>query len=768
VSQTPQPVAQPAPQPDSQTRFLDTQNHWAASCITAMDSWGLMQGYPNGSFQPGGTMTRAEFAAMIVKAYPAASIRSAPNFTDVPAGFWAKRVIQQAYERGFLVGYPNRQFRPNQTISRAQALTILAKAQQLSVPSDTDTTNDILTRTFDDQAAIPDYARGALAATAKANLLVNYPNVRELRPQAAIARGEVAALLCQARSASLPPEYQVPPQYVVRFNPEDNNLWQQATLIKTFDTRNQVMSPLSNTAIFQSKLFFFDEKRGFKNGLENPSLELWTTDGSIAGTQLIKEQILSTEVERQTSISPPSTIISNFMGTSAQQIWFVTEESQPSYSRHTVWHSDGTAAGTSAITPSLNSDLTQAFEQPHQLEAQPNLFLNESFVFPLLTRSESWLWQTQLWQSDGQSSARRLGLFPFSTQLGQPGLLTGSLISTGKQLFFSVRDNQNNTQLWRSDDTGAIALQTLNPVGTPFTPWQNRVYIQAETPQAGFELWASDGTPSGTALLKDIYPGTESSAPRLLTGLGSTFFALANSPEGLELWSTQGTPASTSLVKRLSPFASSRAERVSFVHQGRLFFSFPSHVGVSMSEPQVETGYELWVTDGTASGTQPLAKFPTGNVENFTVFKDRLFFSGGGSGGQELWSTDGTAAGTRQVVDLAPGQTILPAPCAPPNQRSGPCPPATVQEHSSFPKDLTPHGNWLYFLTNGGSLYRTNGTAQGIERIKQFENSEGWQSNPNRIFKVNQRLVIITKVPSEIITEGLTIRDRFQIWSLEL
>lgn len=728
----PQPVAQPAPQ----TRFLDTQNHWAASCITAMDSWGFMQGYPNGSFQPGGTMTRAEFAAMIVKAYPAADIQSAPNFTDVPTGFWAKRVIQQAYTRGFLVGYPNRQFRPNQTISRAQALTILAKAQQLSMPLDSDRTNDILMRSFDDQAAIPDYARDAIAAATKAKLVVNYPNMRVLRPQAAIARGEVAALLCQAHSENLPTQFQVPPQYIAGFNPEDNNIWQQATLLKTFSSFSiySQIDPLENVTIFQNNLFFFIESKDSQNQ------ELWVTDGTTAGTQLLKGPV---------SQNDSSTIGRNmpkFIGTSAQRVWFSVENSsQRNQFINSLWSSDGTTAGTTQIS------FAQALN-PYSswLNVQPNIFLNDSFVFSLINPTE-----TQLWQSNGQSS-QRLDLFPNPQRLRAE-----SLVITGQQLFFTRQDKQDNTQLWRSNGTDEIALQTFDRIAEPLIPWQNRVYIKA-TRGTVSELWASDGTPSGTALLKD------NSNPRLLTGLGSTFFALDNSPQGTELWATQGTPASTSLVKRLSPFGlSSGAERVFFVHQGRLFFSFVSPIDPATAASDVKESDELWVTDGTASGTQQLAKFPNGNVENFTVFKDRLFFSGGGSGGQELWSTDGTVAGTRQVVDLAPGQTILPAPCAPPNQRSGPCPPATVQEHSSVPKDLTPYGDWLYFLTNEGALYRTNGTAQGTDRIKQFENSEGWRPNSNSILKVNQRLVIITKLPPPRYTEGLTVSDSIQIWSLE-
>ncbi len=735
-------------------RFADSQNHWAGACINGMAAQGLMQGYPNGSFQPEGTMTRAEFAAVIVKAYPAPSVQSAPNFIDVPQSFWAKGVIQQAYERGYLAGYPNRQFRPNQTITRAQALTILAQAEQLTLPAETD---DILMRSFDDHSAIPNYARSSIAATTAANLVVNYPKLSELRPQAAIARGEVAALLCQARSTSLEAQYRVPPEHVVPFNAEDNHLWQQATLLKEFSGRNQV-NPIDNVAVFQNKLFFFSEDSARADA---SNVGLWVSDGTAAGTQLVKEKILGVDANGQLQNSFPT-----FMGASAQRLWFTTELSASANlsSRllsSRLWSSDGTTAGTSPIalsTPDLTqadltqADLTQALEQASRLDAQPNVFLNENFIFSLVTPTE-----TQLWQSDGRSNSRRLGQFP--NTLAQPGLFPGLFTSTGKQLFFARYDSQSNSQLWRSDGGAAVAVKTLNPAGEPFTPWGDRVYMEAETPQAGWEFWASNGTPSGTVLLKDIYPGPESSAPRLLTGLGSTVFALANSPQGFELWSTQGTAESTRLVKRLSSLASGRAETVTFVHQGQLFFSFPS--------PR-ESGYELWVTDGTANGTQALAKFSQGTVEGFTTFKDRLFFSGGGPSGQELWSTDGTARGTQQVIDLAPGTTTVVAPCLPPNpQNPTPsCPPPFEQQNSSLPRDLTVQGDWLYFMAKGRSLYRTDGTAQGTERIKQFKNTNS--ARPNRLIKVNQRLLVITEVPMSVDSEGSGGSDRLQIWSLGL
>lgn len=204
-------LAQVAPVP--LTRFRDTQTHWAAACIEGIGSQGLVQGFPDRSFRPDGTMTRAEFATVMMKAFVnAPKIRSAPKFPDVPQRFWAAKAINQAYERGFLAGYPGNLIRPTQPITRAQALTVLANAQELRSGEEPDT---ILRRYFEDQAEIPRYARPGIAASAEANLIVNYPALKQLRPNANIARGEIAALLCQVRLDGSDIRYRVPPQYVV-------------------------------------------------------------------------------------------------------------------------------------------------------------------------------------------------------------------------------------------------------------------------------------------------------------------------------------------------------------------------------------------------------------------------------------------------------------------------------------------------------------------------------------------------------------------------
>ncbi|HEY9695158.1 MAG TPA: S-layer homology domain-containing protein [Oculatellaceae cyanobacterium] len=208
-------VAQPDPQLAQALSFPDVQGHWAQTFITALASREIIVGFPDGTFRPDAPVTRAQFAAMINKAFNRAPIRQAANFVDVPANYWGYDAIQKAYTTGFLAGYPNNQFAPNQNIPRAQVLVSLANGLNLAQTTDT--------ITFQDASDIPAYARSSIAAATANRLVVNYPNVNVLNPNQVATRADVAAFIYQALVSA----GQVPPlaaadlgtQYIVGYQP---------------------------------------------------------------------------------------------------------------------------------------------------------------------------------------------------------------------------------------------------------------------------------------------------------------------------------------------------------------------------------------------------------------------------------------------------------------------------------------------------------------------------------------------------------------------
>ncbi len=177
------------------TTFPDIQGHWAQSFIERLAARDVIRGFPDGTFRPDAPVTRVQFAAMIRKAFAKAPIRAGADFVDVPTTYWGYTAIQDAYRIGFLEGYPNRVFLPDQNIPRVQVLVSLANGLNLTPTASADS---ILNRFFQDAGNIPDYALNSVAAATENQIVVSYPNVAVLNPNLIATRADVAAFIYQA------------------------------------------------------------------------------------------------------------------------------------------------------------------------------------------------------------------------------------------------------------------------------------------------------------------------------------------------------------------------------------------------------------------------------------------------------------------------------------------------------------------------------------------------------------------------------------------
>ncbi|MDZ7950456.1 S-layer homology domain-containing protein [Nostoc sp. DedQUE09] len=183
----------------AQTTFSDvSSNYWAAQFIQQLSQRGVIAGFPDGSFRPEEPVTRAQFAAMVNKAFQKAQQRQPISFADVPSNYWASSAIQQAYTIGFLSGYPGNRFEPNQAIPRQQVLVSLANGLEYSPSGNTESTLQY----FNDASNIASYARSPIAAATEKQIVVNYPNVNFLNPTATATRAQVAAFIYQALVSS--------------------------------------------------------------------------------------------------------------------------------------------------------------------------------------------------------------------------------------------------------------------------------------------------------------------------------------------------------------------------------------------------------------------------------------------------------------------------------------------------------------------------------------------------------------------------------------
>jgi hypothetical protein len=169
--------------------------HWAKAFIEPLVKRGWLSGFRDGSFQPDGPMTRAQFTALIVGAFKPSPKQPAVNFRDVPDDFWAAAVIQQAYRAKFIAGFPDLTFDPNQPLTRLQTLLALVSGlelQRVSLP------NEQSLSAYADRAQIPSYAVRALASATQLGLVFNYPTLAELRPNRVASRAEVSSMVYQA------------------------------------------------------------------------------------------------------------------------------------------------------------------------------------------------------------------------------------------------------------------------------------------------------------------------------------------------------------------------------------------------------------------------------------------------------------------------------------------------------------------------------------------------------------------------------------------
>ncbi len=204
----PEPIPEPIPEPEPEiepeiestlppitpsepSKLTDIAGHWAFEFIQTLVDLEIVKGFPNRTFRADATITRSQYAALLVKAFNPEALRESIKFDDVKENFWGYQAIQQAYQGKFLSGYPGKKFRPNQNIPRIEVIISLVNGLGLTGEEEIDL------NIYDDSSEIPNYCKDEVAIATQHRIIVNYPKVGKLNPNQAATRGEVAVMIYQ-------------------------------------------------------------------------------------------------------------------------------------------------------------------------------------------------------------------------------------------------------------------------------------------------------------------------------------------------------------------------------------------------------------------------------------------------------------------------------------------------------------------------------------------------------------------------------------------
>jgi ELWxxDGT repeat protein len=354
-----------------------------------------------------------------------------------------------------------------------------------------------------------------------------------------------------------------------------------------------------------------------------------------------------------------------------------------------LWITDGTAAGTTLLVD-INPDILTADGQPDDIIA----FDANTLIFNARDTTNG----EELWKYEPGVGATMIS----DINIGTSGSSSTNYTLAGGLMYFTANNGASGTELFTTDGN-TVTLFDLRPGASGSSPsnlieFGGKVYFSANDGTNGTELWVSDGTIAGTMMLMDIQAGSSSSSPQKFAEYNGKLYFRANDGgttvggHGNELWVTDGTAVGTQLVIDLRPGGSASSPDYLTVYNGMLYFA--ANDGTS--------GTELWMTDGTALGTTLLLDINSGSGSSspreFAEASGTLFFrASDGTNGTELWKTDGTALGTAMVLDIRPGSS------------------------SSNPSFNTSVDGNVFFTandgTNGTELWTSDGTALGTVMV---------------------------------------------------
>ncbi len=170
------------------TLFTDIGSHWAKAEIEALSNKGVISGYPDGSFMPDKSVTRAEFVKLITLAFELPEADSVLDFNDVDNASWYKKYVDAAVSAGLIAGVGNGMFNPDGVLTREDASLILYRYLGLIGEP------EVSVNKFADDNEISDYAKDAIYALSESGIINGMEN-GEFEPKSELTRAQACKLL---------------------------------------------------------------------------------------------------------------------------------------------------------------------------------------------------------------------------------------------------------------------------------------------------------------------------------------------------------------------------------------------------------------------------------------------------------------------------------------------------------------------------------------------------------------------------------------------
>jgi ELWxxDGT repeat protein len=507
-------------------------------------------------------------------------------------------------------------------------------------------------------------------------------------------------------------------------------------LLKDFNpSPGDYSSPIDSLTPVGSRLFFTVD-----NAANGPSL--WVSDGTVAGTKLVKPLPAPPANSNSLIIDPTA---------AGSKLFFATETPGAGPTGLTLWVSNGTPAGTTKV-----ANITLA--QEPDISGVASALVGGQFAAvggTLYFANDDPNHGMELWQSNGTAAGTTLvsDLDP-----GPGGSYPANMAAFGNTLYFSAA-GAGSSAVWQSDGTaaGTTVVATVDPRATAgalllasqyppdgYATLGNTIVFAADDGVHGIAIWKTDGITAGTTLVKVLGAAPFTESPIDFTTVGNRVYFVVKGADTNALWMTDGTATGTARVTAVNftfadptafngklAFFESNADgsglslwvsdgTASGTKKVKTFANMGAGEGASPAmtvfntklyvlAPQAVNGEfpsdSVWVSNGTAAGTSPLAAKPAfSGVQSLAAYGGAVYFIAGAAN-PALWVTNGTPAGTKMVKLLNADATAL------------------------IGSSLVVAGSTLYIVGNGADgnnpivdLYRSDGTNKGTAFVKSIPN----------------------------------------------